>query len=74
MNLQQFVDRFDAMTCIMSVEEKEDGSCGAIRIAAGNKAYIESIENPSPDVPQLKSAPFEPNSLYERYTGAAAPR
>ncbi len=67
MDLQQFVDQIDVMTCILSVEEKEDGSCGEIRIVTGNKAYIHSIENPSPDVPQLMATRFEPNSLYERY-------
>ena len=67
MDLQQFVDQMDVMTCIMSVEEKADGSCGEIRIVTGNKAYIASIENPSPDVPQLKATRFEPNCLYERY-------
>jgi len=67
MDLQQFVDQIEAMTCIMSVEEKKDGSCGEIRIVTGNRAYIDSIENPSPDVPLLKASRFEPNSLYERY-------
>ena len=38
MDLQQFVDQIEAMTCIISVEEKEDGSCGEIRIVTGNKA------------------------------------
>ena len=56
MNLQQFVDQFDTMTCILSVEKKEDGSCGEIRIVTGNRAYIESIENPSPDMPRMMSA------------------
>lgn len=67
MDLQKFVDQIEPMTCIMSVEEKEDGSCGEIRIVTGNKAYIDSIENPSPDVPLLKATRFEPNCLYERY-------
>ena len=67
MDLQQFVDQIEAMTCIMSVEEKEDSSCGEIRIVTGNRAYIDSIENPSPDVPLLKASRFVPNSLYERY-------
>ena len=67
MDLQQFVDQIEAMTCIMSVEEKEDGSCGEIRIVTGNKAYIDSIENPDPNVPQLNTTCFVPDSLYERY-------
>ncbi len=67
MDLQQFVNQIDAMTCIMSVEEKKDGSCGEIRIVTGNKAYIDSIVHPSPDVPMLKATQFIPNSLYEKY-------
>ncbi|MBR0512970.1 MAG: GGDEF domain-containing protein [Clostridia bacterium] len=67
MDLQQFANQIDAMTCILSVEKKEDGSCGEIRLVTGNRAYIESIENPSPDVPHMMSTRFEPGSLYERY-------
>ena len=67
MDLQQFVDQIDAMTCILSVEKKEDGSCGEIRIVTGNRKYIDSIENPSPNMPRMMSTRFEPNSLYERY-------
>ena len=67
MDLQQFVDQIDVMTCILSVEEKEDGSCGEIRIVTGNRAYIESIENPPENIPRMMTTRFEPNSLYERY-------
>ena len=67
MDLQQFVNQFDAMTCILSVEKKEDGSCGEIRIVTGNREYIESIENPPADFPRMMNMRFEPNSLYERY-------
>ena len=67
MDLQQFANQIDAMTCILSVEKKGDGSCGEIRLVTGNRAYIESIENPSPDVPHMMSTRFEPGSLYERY-------
>ena len=67
MDLQQFVDQFDGMTCIISVEEKEDGTCGEIRIVAGNRAYIDSIENPPPNVPRTMADRFEPNRLYECY-------
>ena len=67
MDLQQFVNQFDAMTCILSVEKKEDGSCGEIRIVTGNPEYIESIENPPENIPRMMTTRFEPNSLYERY-------
>ncbi len=67
MDLRQFANQIDAMTCILSVEKKGDGSCGEIWLVTGNRAYIESIENPSPDVPHMMSTRFEPGSLYERY-------
>ena len=67
MDLQQFVNHFSGMTCILSVEKKEDGSCGEIRIVTGNREYIESIENPPADFPRMMNMRFEPNSLYERY-------
>jgi len=67
MDFQQFVDQFDTMTCILSVEKKEDGSCGEIRIVTGNRKYIESIENPMDDNPQMMTTHFEPDSLYENY-------
>ena len=67
MDLQQFVDHFGTMTCIMSVEKKEDGSCGEIRIVTGNREYIESIENPPENIPRMMTTRFEPNSLYEHY-------
>ena len=43
MNWNSFVDRFDQMTCILSVEKKPDGGCGTIRIATGNKPYLDSL-------------------------------
>ena len=67
MDLQAFVDTFDCMTCIMSVEMKEDGNYGDIRIVTGNKAYIRSIEVPPPNVPQLMMPKFVPNSIYQNY-------
>ena len=66
MDFQKFVDGFQPMTCIMSVEKLPDGKCGEIRIVAGNKAYVDSIEN-MPDVPKALSNKFVPNSLYQDY-------
>ena len=66
MDFQKFVDGFQPMTCIMSVEKLPDGKYGEIRIVAGNKAYIDSIEN-MPDMPALLSKKFIPNSLYQNY-------
>ena len=46
MDYQQFVNGFELTTCIISVEKFPDGGYGNIRIVAGNKPYIDSIENP----------------------------
>ena len=54
------------MTCVMSVEMKEDGNYGDIRIVAGNEAYVKSIET-AWDGPQLMSTKFVPNSKYQNY-------
>ena len=68
MDLQALVDSFEPMTCIMSVEVFPDGSYGNIRIVVGNKAYVNSIENP--DVicfSEMLDNKFVPDSPYERY-------
>ena len=67
MDLQSFVDMIDIMTCIISVETKEDGSYGDIRIVTGNPAYIHSIEHANEDAPQMITNKFVPNSLYQTY-------
>ena len=46
MDLQEYVNQFDSMTCIMSVEKKPNGY-GKMRIEVGNKAYIDSFEKNS---------------------------
>ena len=66
MDLQAFVDNIDAMTCVISVEMLEDGHYGDIRLVAGNKAYVNSIEA-AWDGPQLMSNKFVPGSLYQNY-------
>ncbi len=68
MNFQDYVEKCDSVTCIMSVEKKADGGYGDIRIVAGNTAYIESIENnTNTDVPDAYIKKFIPNSLYTDY-------
>ena len=66
MDFQAIVDAFSAMTCVISVEKKKNDSYGAIRIVTGNKAYIQSIES-NPDMPQLATNKFIPNSEYQIY-------
>lgn len=65
-DFQELVDGMDAMTCVISVEKKEDGSCGEIRIVTGNAPYVASIEHPSGNY-QMLTSKFEPNSIYTKY-------
>ena len=69
MDWKQFADGFSAMTCILSVEKKADGSCGTIRIVTGNQKYIDSLElaGGSVDVGEEKKVDFVPDSEYTRY-------
>ena len=67
MDFKGFVDMIDVMTCVISVETKEDGSYGDIRIVTGNAPYIASIESLDGMAPEMLSTKFEPNCLYERY-------
>ena len=66
MRFQSVVDGIDAMTCVVSVEKLENGRYGDIRIVTGNRAYIDSIENPVPGT-QMLTNEFVPNSIYTRY-------
>lgn len=66
MGYQDVANGIGAMTCIVSVEKKEDGGYGEIRIVTGNKPYIDSIEHPAPGVEMLTQK-FTPNSLYTEY-------
>lgn len=65
-NFQAVVDGIAAMTCVVSVEKLEDGSCGELRIVTGNRAYIDSIENPAPGT-QMLTQKFTPNTPYTDY-------
>ena len=71
MDFQKFVDGIYPMTCVLSVEKRQDGRCGEIRIVTGNKRYIDSIERPVYDGILKQSvkegAVFVPNSLYYKY-------
>ena len=68
MDYQKFVDGFELTTCIISVEQFPDGSYGNIRIVAGNKPYIDSIENPfNGAAAHMLNNKFIPGSPYEKY-------
>ena len=66
MDFQSVVDGIEAMTCVVSVEKLDGGRYGDIRIVTGNRAYIDSIENPAPGT-QMLTNKFVPNSLYTCY-------
>lgn len=65
-DFQNLADSIEAATAIMSVEVKEDGSFGTLRIVTGNKAYVDSIEHPAGDY-QMFHNKFIPNSIYTDY-------
>lgn len=68
MDFQEFVDNIEPMTCVISVEKFHDGSYGNIRLVAGNKAYVDSIEDPeNVSSSQMLNNKFIPNSPYEKY-------
>ncbi len=68
MDFQNFVDRIEPMTVVISVEKFADGSFGNIRLVAGNKAYVDSIENPGHmSAAHMLNNKFIPGSPYEKY-------
>ncbi len=64
MDLQEYVDQFDSMTCIMSIEKNPDGTYGTMRIEVGNKAYTSTFEQN--DVINMGNK-FIPGQEYTRY-------
>lgn len=68
MNYQEIVDGFVLTTCILSIEKLPDGGYGNIHIVAGNKPYIDSIENPANGASaHMLNNKFIPDSPYEKY-------
>lgn len=66
MDFQTIADSMYAMTCVVSVEKLEGDRYGEVRLVTGNKAYIDSIENP-PENMRMLTDKFVPNSLYTDY-------
>jgi len=66
---KDFADRFDTMTCILSVEKKPNGGHGVIRMVTGNDKYIDSVALAAGGVEMDsdQKAEFVPNSEYTRY-------
>lgn len=67
MDLQKFVNSFNIMTGILSVEKRADGNIGTIRIEAANKQYIQSMEKVDENGNTIFSTKFIPGECYERY-------
>ena len=68
MDFQQFIDGVLPTACVVSVKKTSSGGYEDIRIAAGNKMFIEMAENP-PFItdPDVRPAKFIPDSPYDRY-------
>ena len=68
MDFQKYIDGFYATSCVISVEKKEGGKYGDIRIVAGNKKFVAMAERPpyitDPNIPEIK---FEPGCPYDKY-------
>ena len=69
MDWKSFVDHFDPMTCVLSVEKLPEGGYGTIRIVTGNDSYLDSLALAAGgvDVGSPKKAEFIPDSEYTRY-------
>ena len=68
MDFQSFIDGFKTMACVLSVEKKEDGGYGDIRIVAGNKVFVEFVEHPLFAVtPGTIIGKFRKNNIYDKY-------
>ncbi len=70
-DFQKFADSFLSPVCVVSVEKRDDGGYGDIRIVAGNRKYIDMIEmraDPdSADQDAGATLKFVPDSLYTDY-------
>ncbi len=65
-DFQSLVDQVDAMACVISVEQLEDGCAGDFRVVTGNEAYIRSITQPAPGT-NMQPKTFTPNTEYTKY-------
>ena len=66
MDFDIIANSMGAMTCVISVDKLPDGKYENIRLVAGNKAYIASLENPIEEL-NIAERKFIPNSLYTEY-------
>ena len=66
MDFNSVLNAFSSMACVISVEKKLTGDRRIYRIVAGNNAYINSVENPAPNMRMFRDK-FEPNLEYTEY-------
>ncbi|MBR4993645.1 MAG: GGDEF domain-containing protein [Lachnospiraceae bacterium] len=66
MDFQKFADGFGPMTCVVSVDRLPNDDYDNVRIVAGNKGYVDSIEHPMGGVEML-TRKFVPNTPYTDY-------
>ena len=69
MDWKSFVEQFNPMTCVLSVEKTPEGGYGTIRIVTGNQSYLDSlaIAAGGVDPDHAQKMEFIPNSEYTRY-------
>ncbi len=68
MDFRNLVDGIHDTACVLSVEKKQNGEYGEIRIVAGNDKFIAFAEDPPFFADRTHRAPkFEPDSSYEKY-------
>lgn len=66
-DLQAFIDRFNSMACVLSIEKTGDGKKGAIRIEAANDEYVQAMEKRDENGKHIFTKKFVPGERYESY-------
>ena len=67
MDFQSIVDSIYVPTCVVSVEKREDGGYGDIRLEAGNQKYADLLDTRMKPHGDDKAAPFQPGLIYSEY-------
>lgn len=67
MDFQAFVDSIPMAACVVSVEKIGEDNYGKVRIVAGNRPYIDTIERPMAQDLAMLTNKFVPNSEYTDY-------
>lgn len=67
MDFQSIVDSVYVPTIVVSVDKREDGGYGDIRLAAGNKKYADLLDLRMKPHGDEKNEPFKPGLIYSEY-------